>query len=91
MLCDIVPRCDADGDTDIDQRDLSIISKARGQRASGPNDQRDANGDGLITPADVKVCIPTVHTAKLRDRGAAAAQAITFSASPRPRRGVLQI
>ena len=57
-LCDIVPRCDADGDTDIDQRDLSIISKARGQRASGPNDQRDANGDGLITPADVKACIP---------------------------------
>ncbi|MEF8716670.1 MAG: hypothetical protein V5B35_15120 [Candidatus Accumulibacter necessarius] len=56
--CDIVPRCDADGDTDIDQKDLSIISKARGQKASGPNDQRDANGDGLITPADVKVCIP---------------------------------
>jgi putative hemolysin len=56
--CDSVPRCDADGDTDIDQNDLSLISKARGKPVSGPNDQRDANGDGLITPADVKVCIP---------------------------------
>lgn len=50
-------RCDADGDGDVDKVDLSLISRARGQAASGPNDPRDANRDGLITPADVQVCI----------------------------------
>lgn len=49
--------CDVDLDGDIDKLDLALISKARGQQA-GPNDPRDANGDGLITPADVKICIP---------------------------------
>jgi hypothetical protein len=53
-----IPRCDVDGDGDIDKLDLSLISRARGQRASGPADPRDADGDGLITPNDVKVCLP---------------------------------
>ena len=50
--------CDVDLDGDIDKVDLSLISRARGQPASGPNDPRDADGDGTITPNDVKVCIP---------------------------------
>jgi len=50
--------CDIDGDGDIDQLDLSLISRARNQPASGPDDPRDANGDGVITPADVITCIP---------------------------------
>jgi hypothetical protein len=50
--------CDVDGDGDIDKADLSLISRARGQSATGPDDPRDANGDGTITPADVKACIP---------------------------------
>jgi len=50
--------CDVDGDGDIDKLDLREISRARNQPASGPDDPRDANGDGLITPADVKACIP---------------------------------
>jgi PKD repeat protein len=50
--------CDVDGDGDIDRADLSLISRSRNQPASGPDDPRDANGDGLITPADVKACIP---------------------------------
>lgn len=50
--------CDEDGDGDIDTADLTLISQARGQQASGPDDPRDADGDGLITPNDVKVCIP---------------------------------
>jgi hypothetical protein len=48
--------CDVDKDGDIDKLDLALISKARGQRATGPTDPRDANHDGKIDAADVKVC-----------------------------------
>lgn len=53
----VAMRCDADADGDIDKLDLSRISRARGQPATGPSDPRDGNGDGLITPADVQSCI----------------------------------
>lgn len=49
--------CDIDGDGDIDKLDLSAISRSRGQTAL-PGDPRDSDGDGRITPNDVKVCIP---------------------------------
>jgi hypothetical protein len=49
--------CDVDGDGDVDKLDLTQISRSRGQIVL-PGDPRDANGDGVITPADVKVCIP---------------------------------
>lgn len=49
--------CDVDGDGDIDKLDLALISRARGQRSTGPTDPRDADGDGLITPNDAKVCL----------------------------------
>jgi len=49
-------KCDVDQDGDIDRLDTAIISRARGQTAL-PDDPRDANGDGLITVADVKACI----------------------------------
>lgn len=48
-------KCDVDKDGDIDKIDLSLISKARGQTAL-PGDPRDSDGDGKITPNDVKVC-----------------------------------
>lgn len=48
--------CDVDGDGDIDRADLRAISGARGQSAAGPDDPRDANGDGTISVTDVKVC-----------------------------------
>lgn len=51
-------KCDVDLDGDIDKIDTAIISRARGQQATGPDDPRDSDGDGLITPNDVKVCIP---------------------------------
>ncbi|MDP1535523.1 MAG: dockerin type I domain-containing protein, partial [Rubrivivax sp.] len=50
--------CDVDRDGDIDQLDLALISRARNQPATGPDDPRDADGDRRITPNDVKVCIP---------------------------------
>ena len=49
--------CDVDEDDDIDRMDLRIISRARRQIA-GIDDPRDANYDGVISSADVKVCIP---------------------------------
>jgi hypothetical protein len=49
--------CDTDLDGDIDKLDLSAISRARGTTPL-PGDPRDANGDGAISPADVKVCLP---------------------------------
>jgi len=56
-VCVTPTMCDVDIDGDIDQNDLSLISRARGQTAL-PGDLRDADGNGLITPNDVKVCIP---------------------------------
>ena len=50
--------CDVDGDGDIDRMDLSLISRARGQTVPPADPSYDANGDGVITPADVKACIP---------------------------------
>lgn len=51
-------RCDATlPSPQIDKLDLALISKSRGQVPT-QNDPRDANGDGKIDPADVKVCIP---------------------------------
>lgn len=50
-------RCDADSDGDVDNADLSLISRGRGQSAL-PGDPRDGDSDGRITPNDVKVCIP---------------------------------
>jgi hypothetical protein len=49
--------CDVDSDGDVDRLDLALISRARNKAASGPNDPFDANGDGMITIADVKACI----------------------------------
>lgn len=51
-------KCDVDKDGDIDQADLGLISRARGQKSTGAGDPRDGDGDGVITPNDVKVCIP---------------------------------
>jgi hypothetical protein len=50
--------CDVDKDGDIDQADLSLISRARGKTVPPMDPAYDANGDGKISPADVKVCIP---------------------------------
>jgi hypothetical protein len=48
--------CDVNQDAQIDKRDLSLISKSRGQSPQYL-DPRDSNLDGAITPADVQVCI----------------------------------
>lgn len=59
--------CDIDLDGDVDQNDLALISRGRGQTAL-PGDPRDANGDGQINAADVKACIPNCTRANCATR-----------------------
>ena len=49
--------CDVDADGDIDRTDVGLIFAARGQTASGPDDPRDPNGDGIITVQDARICV----------------------------------
>jgi hypothetical protein len=48
--------CDVDADGDIDANDVGQIFAARNTPSSGPDDPRDANGDGLITINDGRYC-----------------------------------
>lgn len=48
--------CDIDGDGDIDRNDVMVISLARNTPASGPDDPRDANSDGMISIVDARAC-----------------------------------
>jgi len=45
---------DLDGDVDVDYDDLDIILEARNTPASGPDDPRDLDGDGMITGLDAR-------------------------------------
>lgn len=48
--------CDIDADDDIDVDDVNLIFSARNTPSSGPNDPRDADGDGVITVLDGRIC-----------------------------------
>lgn len=52
---DLVLVCDVNGDGQIDTVDLSLIRAAIGS-PTYPGDPRDANGDGKINIADVRIC-----------------------------------
>ena len=45
---------DIDGDSDVDNSDLAKITSALNTKASGLNDLRDLNGDGMITALDAR-------------------------------------
>lgn len=49
--------CDADVDGDVDLADVRLIFAARNQPANGPDDPRDADGDGVITVLDGRQCV----------------------------------
>jgi len=49
--------CDVDNDFDIDRDDIDQIFSARNSPANGPDDPRDADGDGNITVNDGRSCV----------------------------------
>ncbi len=49
--------CDVDEDGDIDRDDINLIIAVRNTPASGPDDPRDADGDGMITALDARKCV----------------------------------
>lgn len=49
--------CDVDGNGAVDRADIAVIFGARGSVATGPDDPRDANGDGLISVNDGRLCV----------------------------------
>ncbi len=49
--------CDVDTDGDVDQLDLRLIIGARNTPAVGPDDPRDADGDGTIKVLDARTCV----------------------------------
>jgi uncharacterized repeat protein (TIGR01451 family) len=51
------PVCDVDGDGNVDLADISLIIQARNTPASGSDDPRDWDGDGLITVLDARGCV----------------------------------
>jgi hypothetical protein len=48
---------DIDGDSDVDRDDIAVILGARNQPASGPDDPRDLDGDGIITVLDARKAV----------------------------------
>jgi len=48
--------CDVDADGDIDRKDYLAILADIGERASGPNDPRDADRNGRILSNDAQLC-----------------------------------
>jgi len=48
---------DIDGDGDVDRDDVTIVFTARGSQASGPDDPRDLDGDGMITVGDARALV----------------------------------
>ena len=49
--------CDVDNDGDVDRLDLRLIAGTYNTPSDGPDDPRDADGDGTITKHDLPVCI----------------------------------
>ena len=53
----LVAICDVDADGDVDRSDVFAIMAARNTPASGPDDPRDADGNGVITVLDARQCV----------------------------------
>lgn len=49
--------CDVNGDRTVDMSDIGAIFAARGGVATGPDDPRDSNGDGVISINDGRLCV----------------------------------
>ena len=49
--------CDVDMDGDIDRDDIWVIFSTRNTPSNGPDDPRDADGDGIVTINDGRFCV----------------------------------
>ena len=49
--------CDVDGDSDVDRDDINLIFADRNAPADGPDDPKDADGNGTITVLDGRKCV----------------------------------
>jgi len=49
--------CFVDSDNDVDRNDINLIAAARNTPADGPDDPRDADGNGMITATDARTCM----------------------------------
>ena len=49
--------CDADGDWDVDRHDIAAIAAGHGSPTDGPADNRDIDGDGVISVLDARQCV----------------------------------
>jgi hypothetical protein len=56
-IADCEEVCDVDGDGDVDLNDTDAIFGARGSQAQAPFDPMDANGDGIISVNDGRICV----------------------------------
>ncbi len=54
--CQVVAKCDLDGDGDIDRIDISAITALRNKPASA-NPKADADGNGTININDARACV----------------------------------
>jgi len=49
--------CDVNGDDAVDRADVDAIFAARESQPDGPDDPRDANGDGVLSINDARLCV----------------------------------
>lgn len=49
-------KCDVNGDEQINQTDINLIIAARNTPATGPNDRRDADNNGIVNALDARTC-----------------------------------
>ncbi len=52
-----IVRCDIDSDNDVDRNDIDLIMAARNTPASGFDDPRDSDGNGIINANDSRQCV----------------------------------
>ena len=71
--------CDVDNDSDIDSKDINLITIARNTPTTGPNDSRDADRDGKITVLDASKCTQQCSRAKCAINNAPVAKNDTYT------------
>ncbi len=68
-----------DNDSDIDSKDINLITIARNTPATGPNDSRDADRDGKITVLDASKCTQQCSRPKCTINNAPVAKNDTYT------------